>query len=188
MCTYWETHWYDGPLKSNTHTHTHTHTSEKIQYINNRRTHRGTCHIIAWRAQWQMLISRDDLDDPKLLCESFYDNSKTKLCLPPSLPPSLPLTTFQSLTRHKHKSACTPTFQTQRWTRWSLGRICAGSWAATWRVWAGRCGCPTGRCSHGWSAWCTPRRCPGSGSALCTRWNVLQRFTLIKRWSFFIKC
>lgn len=83
--------------------------------------------------------------------------------------------------QHRHSSPMrthTHTFPTQKWTRWSLVHIGAASWEATWRVWGERCGCPTGRCFRGWSAWCTPRRCPGWGWASGTRWNVLEILTI----------
>lgn len=79
-----------------------------------------------------------------------------------------------------------PTFPTQRWTKWSLVRSGAASWAATWPAWGGRCGCPTGRCSRGWSAWCTRRRCPGLGWASGRRWNALK--VTMKSHQFFIVC
>lgn len=65
------------------------------------------------------------------------------------------------------------TCPTRRWTKWNLGRTVGESWAATWPVSLWRWECPTDRCSHVWSAWCTLRRCPGLELASNIRWISL---------------
>lgn len=117
--------------------------------------HWSTCHISAWRALQQMLTSWDVLDIQKALLKFFFFffPTSTSFFFSPPFPATGILNTHLSI--HAH------TFQTRTWTRWSLVRIGAESWGATWRVWGERCECPTGRCFRGWSAWCTPHRCPG---------------------------
>ena len=98
MCTYREVHWCNGPLKSNTHTCARRYSTETKTHI-----HRGTCHINAWRALQQMLISQDVFGYPKLLCWSFYDTSKSFFFFFSFLPKPANISVVRTR-QHRHSS------------------------------------------------------------------------------------